>query len=220
MVERKPKNIKPTKKRHVNLIESFAHCTILEKVRDEVKLHIDTILNGNLTTNVDKNTDSDPLHDWARDIAAFVKDIDCSTSMAHFTTLRTHLSKYDLVEYYTWCLGQTKVTDINVAKAVQQYKDRRLTITGKGGLGGGTGNEDDTIVKQIAATCSPTSRLRTTSRRLAGRTSQRRPIEHSTTSSPLRGLLQRLDSTSALVFTCSSMKAQLGCKFRHIRRSY
>ena len=96
MVRRNPNNIKPTKKRLVYLVESLAHRISLEKFRDEVKLHIETILTGFLTTTDNNNVDTDPLHDWARETAGCAREVDFSTSMAHFTIFRTYLASTTL----------------------------------------------------------------------------------------------------------------------------
>jgi len=83
IVKRNHNNVTPSNKRLVSLIESLAHRALLEKVREEVKLHIETILNGNLTTNANNTPTTIPYT--------------IRESMAHFTTLRMHLCKYDLL---------------------------------------------------------------------------------------------------------------------------
>lgn len=150
-IRRNPVNVKPTKKRLVYLIESLAHLTSLEKIRDDVLLYIDTVLNGDVAAAARLPVNAEPLIGWAREYADHVRYADASTSQTHFTMLQSHLAKLKLIEFSQDCLENCAEPNSDIARSVQLYKTERRRITGKGGLGGGTGNEDETIIKQIAA---------------------------------------------------------------------
>ena len=129
----------------------MAHFSSLEKIRNDVLLYIDTVLNGDVVPAARLPVNVEPLLGWAREYADHVREADASASQTHFTMLRSYLAKLRLIQFSQDCVKKCVEPRSDIARSVQLYKTERRRITGKGGLGGGTGSEDETIIKQIAA---------------------------------------------------------------------
>jgi len=88
---------------------------------------------------------------WAKIISGSVVELDVSQAALRFALLRSHLAKFSLITYYNECIAKSNIFGTPQASAVEAYKQARRRVTGKGGAGGGTGNENESIIKQIAA---------------------------------------------------------------------
>lgn len=81
----------------------------------------------------------------------FTMKVATSTVLVTFADLPLHFAKYNLVTYYDNCVQRASVAGTLERAAVAKYRAQRRSVTSKDGAGGGTGRENESIIKQLAA---------------------------------------------------------------------
>jgi len=98
---------------------------------------------------------SDDLRAFAIILKGLAMKVETSTALATFADLRVHFAKFNLVTYYDDCVQRASEVGIPEYAAVATYQGRRRHITGKESAGGGTGKEEESSIKQLAAHAQP-----------------------------------------------------------------